>query len=112
MSRRKRAPKATSRCSSRATFVKPSTNPGSVPALVVVDDEVLAGQRQHPLEHHVVDRDRLDERLEVLGVGREAVDAAVQRVVEELAPNSGLRCSLVVASRSSRLPAFSTPTSE
>ena len=33
-------------------------------ALVVVDDEVLAGEREHPLDHHVVDRDRLDERLE------------------------------------------------
>ena len=31
MSRRKRAPKATWRCSSRATLVKPSTKPGSVP---------------------------------------------------------------------------------
>ena len=44
-------------------------------ALVVVDDEVLAGERQHPLDHHVVDRDRLDQRLDVLGLDREAVDA-------------------------------------
>src|SRR3954452_11450989 len=32
----------------------------------------------------MVDRDGLDERLEIVGVGREAVDAAVQRAVEEL----------------------------
>ena len=31
MSRKKREPNATWRCSSRATFVNPSTNPGSVP---------------------------------------------------------------------------------
>jgi hypothetical protein len=53
--------------------------------LVVVDDEVLAGEGEHPLEHHVVDRDRLDQRLEVLGPRRQAIDAAVQRLVEELA---------------------------
>jgi hypothetical protein len=32
MSVRKRTPKAMWRCSSRATFEKPSTNPGSVPS--------------------------------------------------------------------------------
>ena len=51
--------------------------------LVEVDDEVLAGQGQHPLGDHVVDRDRLDERLAVLGLDRQAVDAAVQHLVEE-----------------------------
>ena len=44
-------------------------------ALVVVDDEVLAGEGEHPLDDHVVDRDRLDERLEVLGLARQPVDA-------------------------------------
>ena len=32
-------------------------------ALVEVDDEVLPGERQHSLDHHVVKHDRLDERL-------------------------------------------------
>ena len=46
---------------------------------------MLAGQREHALGDHVVDRDRLDERLEVLGLAREPVDALVQQLVEELA---------------------------
>ena len=52
-------------------------------ALVVVDDEVLAGEREHPLDHHVVDRDRLDERLEVLRLDGEPVDAPLQQLVEQ-----------------------------
>ena len=31
--------------------------------LVVADDEVLAGEGEHPLDDHVVERDRLDQRL-------------------------------------------------
>ena len=59
------------RCSSRATLEKPSTNPGQGPhPLVVVDDEVLPGERQHPLDHHVVEGDRLDQRVAVLGLLR------------------------------------------
>ena len=42
------------------------------------------GEGQHPLDDHVVERDRLDQRLEVLGLAREVVDAALQHLVEEL----------------------------
>src|SRR3954470_860157 len=51
--------------------------------LVEVDDEVLAGERQHPLGDHVVDRDRLDERLAVLRLDGQAVHPAVEHLVEE-----------------------------
>jgi hypothetical protein len=80
-------------------------------ALVVVDDEVLAGQRHHPLEDHVVDRDRLHERLEVLRLGGQAIDATVQRVVEQLAE---LRVQVVArrCKRASSPVASKTPTSE
>ena len=66
-------------------LLKPSTKPGSVPTLLVVlDDEVLAGEGEHPLDDHVVERDRLDQRLEVLGLAGEVVDAALEHLVEEL----------------------------
>jgi hypothetical protein len=52
--------------------------------LVVVDDEVLAREGQHPFDDHVVDRHRLDERLEVIGGRREPVHAALEQVVEQL----------------------------
>ena len=52
-------------------------------ALVVVDDEVLPGEREHPLGDHVVDRHGFDERLKVLGLRRQAVDAGAQLLVEE-----------------------------
>ena len=32
-------------------------------SLVVVDDEVLAGKGKHPFDDHVIERDRLYERL-------------------------------------------------
>ena len=53
------------------------------PLVVISHDEVLAGEGEHALDDHVVDRHGLDERLEVLGLGREAVDAGVQRLVEQ-----------------------------
>ena len=51
--------------------------------LVVVHDEVLAGEGEHALDDHVVDRHGLDERLEVLGLDGEPVDPRVQHLVEE-----------------------------
>src|SRR5438093_5761499 len=51
--------------------------------LVVVDDEVLAGQGERALDDHVVQRDRLDQALVVLGLDGQAVDALVQDLVEE-----------------------------
>ena len=53
--------------------------------LVEVHDEVLAGEREHPLDDHVVERHRLHERLEVLGLGRQPVHARAQHLVEQLA---------------------------
>ena len=65
-------------------LLKPSTKPGQrALLLVVLDDEVLPRQGEHPLDDHVVERDRLDERLEVLGLAREPVDAALQHLVEQ-----------------------------
>ena len=52
--------------------------------LVVVDDEVLAGEGEHPLDDHVVDRHELDRALEVLGLARQAVGAALELLVEEV----------------------------
>src|SRR5688572_26685406 len=52
--------------------------------LVVLKDEVLAGESQHPLDDHVVERHRLDQALEVLRLARQMVDAALQHLVEEL----------------------------
>ena len=57
--------------------------------LVVVHDEVLAGEGEHALDDHVVDRHRLDQRLEVLGLDRQPVDARVQHLVEEDAELAG-----------------------
>src|SRR3954453_7820338 len=52
--------------------------------LVVADDEVLAGQGEHSLDDHVVERDGLHQRLEVAGVAGELVDAGLEQVIEEL----------------------------
>jgi hypothetical protein len=46
---------------------------------------VLAGQRQHPLDDHVVERHGLDQRLEVLGFARQPVHPRAQHLVEQLA---------------------------
>ena len=51
--------------------------------LVVADDEVLAREGEHALDDHVVERDRLDQRLEVLGLAREPVDARAEHLVEQ-----------------------------
>ncbi len=80
-------------------------------AFVVGDDEVLAGEREHALDHHVVDRDGLDQRLGVLGLLREPVDAPAQQLVEELA-ELGVEVGEVSARRPPRSSAWSTPTSE
>jgi hypothetical protein len=45
---------------------------------------VLSGEREHALDDHVVERDRLHQRLEVLRLARELVDAALQHVVEQV----------------------------
>ena len=37
-------------------------------ALVVVDDEVLSGEGEHPLDHHVVERHGLDQGVPVAGL--------------------------------------------
>ena len=52
--------------------------------LVVLEDEVLPGEGEHPLDDHVVERDRLHQQLEVLRAARQAVHAALQHLVEEL----------------------------
>ena len=66
-------------------LLKPSTKPGQrAHLLVVLKDEVLAGEGEHPLDDHVVERDRLHQHLEVLGVAGEAVDPALEHLVEEL----------------------------
>ena len=44
---------------------------------------MLARQRQHPLDHHVVQRDRLDEQLGVVRVHGQAVHPAVEHLVEQ-----------------------------
>ena len=56
---------------------------------VVLDDVVLPGKRQGPLDDHVVERDRLDEGLRVLGLGGEAVDAVAEHAVEQLGERVG-----------------------
>ena len=53
--------------------------------LVEVHDEVLPGEGQHSLDHHVVDRHRLDQRLGVLRLDREAIGPLLQHLVEETA---------------------------
>ena len=50
---------------------------------VVVHDEVLPGEGQHPLDDHVVDRHGLDQRLGILRFGGEAIGALLQHLVEE-----------------------------
>ena len=111
MSRRKRAPKATWRCSSRATS-EPLDEAGqrALP-LVVVDDEVLAGEGEHALDHHVVERHRLDERLEVLGLVAPAGGpaSAASRRTARRTRGSGARTSRASRPSGRRL---STPTSE
>ena len=80
-------------------------------AFVVGDDEVLAGERKHPLDHHVVDRDGLDQRLGVLGLAREPVDAPAQQLVEQL-PELGVEVLAGLGEAPPRSSASSTPTSE
>jgi len=53
------------------------------PALVEVDDEVLAGEREHALDDHVVDRHRLYQDPEILGLAGQAVHPAAQELVKE-----------------------------
>src|SRR5262249_33524096 len=38
----------------------------------------------HPLDHHVVERDRLDQRVAIVRLAAEPVDAGLQQAVEEL----------------------------
>ena len=78
--------------------------------LVVLEDEVLPGEGEHALDHHVVQRDRLDECLEVLGLAGEVVDAALQHLVEQLV-ELGVHVLAVSASRPWSESASSTPTS-
>ena len=51
--------------------------------LVEVHDEVLAGEGQHPLDHHVVERHRLDHRLGVLRFLRQPLGPRAEHLVEE-----------------------------
>jgi hypothetical protein len=44
---------------------------------------VLAGEGEHALDDHVVDRHGLDERLDVAGLDGQAVDARAQHLVEQ-----------------------------
>ena len=79
---------------------------------VVVDDEVLAGEGQCPLDDHVVERDRLDQGPGVLGVGGELVHAALQHHVEQLGEGLVQMLSRWPRSRSAipSVPSY-TPTS-
>ena len=52
--------------------------------LEVVLDEVLAGQRERPLDDHVVEHDEVDLRLDVGGVGEQALLRLDEVAVEEL----------------------------
>jgi hypothetical protein len=45
---------------------------------------VLPRERQGALDDHVVQRDRLDQELGVLGLGGESIDAPLQHPVEQL----------------------------
>ena len=60
---------------------------------------MLAGEGQHPLDDHVVERHRLHQGLQVLGLSGQAVDALAEHLVEQLA-ELWFRCSLVSARRS------------
>src|SRR3954451_17211733 len=97
MSVRKRTPNAMWRCASWGPLLQPTTKRAShvlealdearqrLLLLVVLDDEVLPGERERPLDDHVVEGDRLDQELGVLRLGRQAVDPALQHPVEQLA---------------------------
>src|SRR5829696_4980444 len=52
--------------------------------LVVLEDEVLAGEGEHALDDHVVERDRLNQLLEIPGPASEMVHAPLQHLVEKL----------------------------
>ena len=45
-------------------------------------DLYLLWERQHALDHHVVDRDRLHQRLQIVGLDAQPVDAPAQGFVE------------------------------
>jgi hypothetical protein len=45
---------------------------------------MLAGEGQNALDDHVVERDRLHERLQVVGTAGQPVDSALEHLVEEL----------------------------
>ena len=78
-------------------------------ALVEVDDEVLARERQHPLYHHVVERDRLDQRVEIRRLGGQP--RILASIPSNNSLNAGFRCAEVSLRRSASVPDSSTPTS-
>jgi hypothetical protein len=71
---------------------------------------MLAGEGQNALDDHVVERDRLHERLQVVGTAGQPVDSALEHLVEELV-EPGVTCLPVSASRPCRVSASRTPTS-
>ena len=66
-------------------FAKPSAKPGQqVVLLVVVEHEVLARERQRPLDDHVVVGDEVDLRVHVARVGDQALAHLHEALVEQL----------------------------
>ena len=71
------------RCSSRSTSEKPFAEARvQVVVLHVLEDQPLAGHREHALDDQVVGADALDEQVEVVGSGLDPVGDVAQAVVE------------------------------